>query len=228
MREFSETMGFETARDSTQYTASVLDASGVHEKQAKAMKAQLTKWDAIELARRAAVDGVTKANARVAWCDYELDASVKRFANELLRDANGNRDEKTFRTFFAEAPNEVIRLGLENEIELCEAMIATGAKVKVSKTASEALTAIKAKVAAGKKALDERKAAYAAQASVSLDMTAWKQATNAARVSVYVGLQSWAVEHGEDRSYAERFFPEGPKRSAKGKQPGEGPGGGGA
>jgi hypothetical protein len=224
-------MGFEAARDSAQYTASVLEASGAHEKQAKAINAQLMKWNAIELARRAAVDMVTKANARVAWCDYELDASVKRFANELLRDADGNRDETTFRTFFAEAPNEVIRLGLENELALCEAMIAKGAKVKVSKRASEALGSIKRAVAAGKKALDERKAAYAAQASVSLDMTAWKQATNAARVSVYVGLQAWAVEHGEDRSYAERFFPERAKRSAKGagKEPdGVGSGGGGA
>jgi hypothetical protein len=79
-------------------------------------------------------------------------------------------------------------------------------------------------VAAGKKALADRKAAYAEQASVALDVAAWKQATNAARVSVHVQLQAWAVEHGEDRSYAERFFPEAPKKRAKAAGKGEGGG----
>ena len=221
MREFSETMGFDAARDSTLYTASVLEASGVHEKAAKAMASQLTKWNAVALARSAAADSVTRANARVAWCDFALDKHVKRFANELLRDSNGKSDDTTFRAFFPEAPNEVIRLGLESEIEKCEAIIATAAKLKVSKSAGEALAAMKSAVAAGKKALADRKAAYAEQASVALDVAAWKQATNAARVSVHVQLQAWAVEHGEDRSYAERFFPEAPKRRAKASSKGE-------
>jgi hypothetical protein len=169
---------------------------------------------------------VTKANARVAWCDYALDASVKRFANELLRDANGQYEDKTFRAFFPEPPHEVIRLGLENEIERCEAMIATSSKVKVSKRAGEALNSIRSAVAAGKQALQERKAAYANKASVWLDTIAWKEAMNSARVSVYVGLQAWAIEHGEDRTYADRFFPNGAKRTGKSKSKEQKDGGG--
>ncbi len=216
MREFSDATGFESARDATLFTVCVLEASGAHEKAAKALSGVVARWDVVDAARRKAEDGVTRANAKVAWCDWELDVAVKKFANELLRDANGDGKNTVFRSFFPSAPSETIRLGLENEIEQCEAMLVTSERVKLSKGAADALKQVKAASAKGSKALAERKAAYAAQAVAWLDVAAWKQAANAARVSVFVQLQAWAVSNGEDRSLADKFFPApGPKKAKK-------------
>jgi hypothetical protein len=219
MRRFNEATSWENARSSTLFTAAALAASERHEKAVKALNGQLDKWSTVESARRAAEDRLTRSHAWVAWSDLQLDSAVKAFANELLRDSKGDLKDKTFRAYFEEAPSEVIKLGLESESARAEQFFAVSEKVKISKGAATALAAVRKAIEAGKKALAERKAAFAAQASVSFDIAAWKEATDAARVSVHVQLQSWAVENGEDTGYADRFFPE-PRGGAKKKKAG--------
>lgn len=218
MQRFRENTSWSGSRETTLFTQAALHASRRHNKQAKALDAQLTKWNAVDEARRDAADRVTKAHALIAWCDYALDAALKDFANELLRDAKGDANDKNFRAYFEEAPSELIRLGIENEITRTEPMFATSEKVKLSKSAAAALARVKSAVEAGKKAVAERKTAFAQQALVALDIASWKEATDHARVSIHVQLQSWAVENGEDRAYAERFFPS-PERKTKAKAP---------
>jgi hypothetical protein len=133
----------------------------------------------------------------------------------------GDPKDKLFRAYFEEAPSEVVRLGLESEIARIEPMFATSQKVKLSKTAGVALEQVKVAVEAGRKALAERRAAFAEQAQVALDIDAWKDATDHARVSIHVQLQSWAVENGEDRGYAERFFPVEARRARRDSTPSE-------
>lgn len=216
MQRFNEKTTWVNARETTLFTAATLRASARHEKQAKALEAQLAKWDAIDRARQAAADRVTRAHALIAWSDYALDFALKAFANELLRDAKGDANDKLFRAYFDEAPSEVIRLGVESELARIEPMFATSEKVKLSKTAASALALVKTATVAASKAIVERKAAFAEQASVALDMASWKESTDAARVSIHVQLQSWAVDNGEDRLYAERFY-SSPERKSKRK-----------
>jgi hypothetical protein len=101
-------------------------------------------------------------------------------------------------------------------------------KVKIGKGAATALAAVRKAIDAGKKAVAERKAAFAEQASVAFDIAGWRDATDAARVSVHVQLQGWALENGEDTGYADRFFPEArrgtKKKKAGGEEGGEGGG----
>lgn len=222
MRRFSDAVGFVAARASTLFTLSALEASDEHDRLAKAVGLQLARWVAVDEARRGAEDGVTRCNARIAWCDYRLDRAVKRLGNEVLRDAGGDASNKLFKEMFPEPPSAVIKLGLEAEIARCEAFAPVVAKRKLSKAAAAAYADVLAAMDAGTRALAARRAAYAKSAEASLDVASWKEATDAARQSVYVQLQSWAIEHGEDRSYADRFFPENPRER---KAPAAGPDG---
>lgn len=213
MREFSDRTTLDAARADLLFTVSVLEASQAHDRLLRALRPVLAKWTEADGGRRSADDGIVRANARVAWSDHVLDGAVRAFANELLRDVGGKADHPTFRAFFPEAPSEVVRLGLASEIERVERFAAVAAKVKLSKAAAERLAAVKRAVTAGEAALAQRKDAYLAQAQASLDVAAWVQSANAARVSAFVQLQSWAVENNEDRAYADRFFPSsGPRK----------------
>jgi hypothetical protein len=207
MREFDEQTGWERARSEALFTVSVLEASGVHEKLLRAMKQHLDRWAQVETARRTADDGIVRSNARVAWADHGLDEALRAFANDLLRDVDGDKAHRTFAAFFPEAPGELLRLGLENELQACARLLGVAGKVTLSKSTAAKLTAVKAAVAAGKDALEQRRNAYLMQGQASLDVAGWKEATNHARVSVHVQLQAWALEHNMDRSYADRFFP---------------------
>lgn len=215
MRQIEEKTGWEAARAEVLFTESVLGASEEHPKLLRAMRVQNERWTALDVARRAAEDGVVRANARVSWLDLRLDGRVRAFANELLRDAGGNKDDKSFRAYFPEAPGEVIRLGLESEIERCERFNTVRERVTLSKAAAAKLAAVDAAISEGKAALQGRRDSFAARTGVSLDVESWKEATNAARESVYLQLRTWALENGEERGYADRFFPLGNARSTR-------------
>lgn len=226
MRKFDGKTGLESGRKSVLFTAAVLEASGRHERLAKALNQQLGRWSEVASARQAVEDEITRTNAQVAWCDYALDHSLKGFANELLRDAKGNNADKGFREFFPEPPSGVIRLGLEAEIARCEAIFVVASKRKLAKGAAHALEAVRVAVDEGRKAIAARRAAYIRQAEASLDAETWKESADAVRQSVYVQLQAWALENGEERGYADRFYPDTPVRRAKAPAKGEGGEGG--
>lgn len=215
MRQIEEKTGWEAARADVLFTESMLKAAQHHGKLHRAVRALVERWTDVDAARSAAEDGVVRANARVAWVDLGLDRQVRAFANELLRDAGGNAEDKAFRAFFPEAPNEVVRLGLESEIERCARFGAVREKVALSKTAAAKLAAVEEALTAGKAAVQARRDAFTARTGASLDVASWKEAANAARESVYIQLRAWALEHGEERGYADRFFPAGSARPAR-------------
>ena len=97
MRLIEEKTGWEAARAEVLFTDAVVDASGAHPKVLRVLRTQLERWAAIDAVRRAAEDGLVRANARVAWADRGLDRRVQAFANELLRDAPG--ETRTTRRF---------------------------------------------------------------------------------------------------------------------------------
>lgn len=227
MREFDEKTGWEGGRAEVLYTFAVLEAAGSHDKLKRAITLQLDRWNTLEKARRAAEDGVVTANACVAWADHVLDNAVRGFANEVLHDVGGDATKRNFTAFFPEPPSEVIRMGLEAEVDRCERFAVVAEKVPLSKAATAKLAAVTAAMEAGKAALARRRDAYNAQAQASLDVASWKESANATRVSVFVQLQAWALEHEEERAYADRFFPVRTATRRKGaKDEGEGGGGG--
>jgi len=216
MRKFDEDTGLNAARRAVLFTVSVLEASGRHARQAEALQRQLTGWNAVSTARRGAEDAVTLAHARVAWADFILDRAVQALANEALRDAKGNRADSTFRELFPEPPSEVVRMGLEAEIARCASFAVVASKRTLSPATTAALAAVQAAMTAGQAALAARRAAFVQRTEAALDAASWMQATEAARQSVFVQLQGWALEEGEDRAYAERFFAADARKSQGG------------
>jgi hypothetical protein len=207
MKRLGEKSGLLAARQTVLFTEAALLASGRHERLARAVGQLLVKWSVAWQARRDAEDAITRANARVAWGDVRVDGAVTAFANELLRDVGGKSEDPLFRAFFPEAPSQVVRMGLEAEIARCEEFAVVASKRKLSPGAARALRALDDAMANGREALTARKAAYTQQAGAALDAHAWREAAEATRQSVYVQLQSWALENGEPRTYAEYFFP---------------------
>jgi hypothetical protein len=207
MREFDDKTSWEGGRADVLYTVAVLEAADVHDKLKRAVALQLERWNTVEKTRRAADDAVVSANASVAWADHLLDGAVRAFANELLRDVGGDASRRSFAAFFPEAPNEIIRMGLEAEVERCERFAAVAAKVTLSKNAAAKLAAVNDAIALGRTALVRRRDAFTARAQAALDVASWKESSNATRNSVHVQLQTWAIEHEQERAYADRFFP---------------------
>ena len=101
------------------------------------------------------------------------------------------------------------------EIELCARFATVRQKVAISKTAAAKLTEVAAAITAGKAALEVRREAFAARSGVGLEVASWKDAANAARESIYVQIRAWELDHGEERGYADRFFPAGNSRGAR-------------
>lgn len=211
MKTIDPKMGWDAARGEVLFTDVMLEAAAVHPKQQRAVHAIVERWTAVGAVRLAAADGVVRANAGVTWADRVLDRAVNGFANELLRDAEGRRDDKTFRAYFPEAPNEVIRLGLESELERCAHFDVVRKKVPLSKGAAAKLAAVDKAIEAGRAALAARQSAFGARMAAGLDVTRWKEDANAVRRNVHVQLQAYALENNEEHGYADRFFPVPPR-----------------
>jgi hypothetical protein len=218
MRQLGVKTGLLAARQSVLFTEAALAASGVHERLARPVEQLLARWSTVWQARRDAEDAITRANARVSWADVRLDGAVMAFANELLRDAGGKSEDAVFRAYFPEAPSQVIKLGLEAQIERCESFAVVASKRKLGAGAAKALRAVDEAMRSGREALAARKTAYVQQAQAALDAQTWRESAEAVRQSVYVQLQSWALENREPRSYAENFFPSGHGRAGAGPE----------
>lgn len=214
MQKFNANTGLLAGRRSLLFTEAALAASGRHERAAKTLGQHLGRWSGVWEARRDAEDAITRGNARVAWCDFTLDRAVTSFANELLRDAGGKSSHKDFQAFFPEPPSEVIRLGLQAQIARCESLFVVASKRKLSARAAAALKSVRDAMTHGEQALATRREAYVRQAEAALDAQSWREGAEAARQGLYVQLQAWALENGENRSYADRFFPDGKARRA--------------
>lgn len=206
MREFDDKTTWEGGREDCVYTLAVTEAAGVHEKQRKAMSVHVEKWNVIEVARRASEDAISRANAGVSWADHVLDVAVRGLADEAQHEGK-DTGNSPFEKYFPEPPSEVIRMGLEAEIERCEAFEVVAKAIPQSKALAEKHEAVRKAMESGRTALKRRRDAYTASAQSSLEIAMWKEAANATRVSIFVQLQAWGLEHGMDRSYADRFFP---------------------
>ena len=173
MRRLTEKTGLLAARQSVLFTEAALIASGIHERLARPVGQLLGKWSGVWQARRDAEDAITRANARVTWGNLRLDGATTAFANELLRDVGGKSDDPLFRAFFPEPPNEVVKLGLESQIERCEGFAVVASKRKLTPGATRALRAVEDAMSSGREALAARKAAFVQQAQASLDAQTW-------------------------------------------------------
>lgn len=216
MRLFNDNTGWEAARKSVRHTAAMLGASETHAGAAKALRQLLARWTTIDQERRDADDALVDANALVAWVDTQaLDPLVKELGSLLLHEARQDRKHPAFKRYFPEPPNDVVRLGLESEIERTKAFFDVAEEAPPSKEAKALLAKMRAVHARGAEALTARAEAAANVARVALKMTTWKEDANGARRSIATMLDAHANERGMKRDYASAFFPDAPAAKAK-------------
>ncbi|MEP7122855.1 MAG: hypothetical protein ABJE95_18155 [Byssovorax sp.] len=207
MRLFDEGTSWEQARKDTRYPTARLDARKHHAVLSRPLRALLGQWNTVDQERRDADDAVVDANALVSAIDEELDDTIGLLVARLLYEAGNDPANATFKTYFPEPPNEVIRLGLESEIARTKLLIHVAEEKKASKETWAILKTVAEIEKRGTEALAARVVAYTGVSRVALRIQTWKENANAARRGVEAALETYAVAHGKPRSYADAFFP---------------------
>ncbi|HEY2366993.1 MAG TPA: hypothetical protein VGH87_11440 [Polyangiaceae bacterium] len=205
MRLFDENTSWDDARRAMRFTAAALKAAPEHEKLAGAFGKLLASWKVVDEARHAAEDATVDANALVHFHDVMLDGHVTRLASRAR--ADHGEDSREFAALFPEPPNEVIKLGLESEIERVKKWDGVKKESSLSKGVLQSLKDIDQTCARGQKALAAREAGVTEAARVSLRVSKWKDDANGARRSVETALDDYANKHSLGRDYASAFFP---------------------
>ena len=136
-----------------------------------------------------------------------LDPLVIELASWLLHEAKQDRSDPKFKRFFPEAPNEIVRMGLESEIKRTKAFFHVAEEAPSSKEGRAILAKIAAVHKQGEAALAAREEATLHVARISLRIQTWKEDANGVRRSVENNLDAHANGHGLPRDYSDAFFP---------------------
>jgi hypothetical protein len=213
-RLFTDDTGWETSRKDLRYTCAALAADPSQAKLAKPLRAHLERWDVIDKQRRDADDAVVDANAVIAFLDGRLDHTVQALVDRLRYEFG--TDHPTFQAYFPEPPSQLIRLGLESELDRVKTFHDIARERGASRDVQRILAEIAAIDTEGRKALAAREQAVAGVARVALKMMSWKEAANSARRTVESALMTYASEHNLPRDYPDAYFPPS-RRSARKK-----------
>lgn len=214
-RLFTDDTPWEQARKDVRHTAASVAAEEAHEALAKPLRTLLVQWATIDQERRDADDAMVDANARVRRLDTKLDDAVEKLASRLLFEVHQDRKHATFLKFFPEPPSEVVRLGLESEIERTKAFDDVAQNIGASKPILVILATLEALRQHGTAALQGRVEVAKRQGRVVLRTSEWKAAANTARRSIENALDAYAIEAKLARDYSDDFFPIGRKSKKK-------------
>ncbi|CAN98319.1 hypothetical protein ACSRUE_07835 [Sorangium sp. KYC3313] len=176
--------------------------------------ALVERWTQVNTGQRSAWRAEIVAQAGIDAEDDMLDDTVDELDNELLRTFR-DRDAPQRKRYFKKARHEIVRLGLESEIEVVRAWPAS------LKTEGEpALQALGARlegdIARGDAAVEERQRAAAATADQRVrEIVRFVDDINAARRTRYGLLIQRAEERRLPKDWPGRFFKkstQGPKK----------------
>ena len=214
MRMFTESDGWVAMLDDVLFTASMLEASGVHVALAKPLDAQIANWDSLEIDRVKLERTAVRAEARIAWLNLDLDGRTRFFGAQLLLECGGNRGHATFTRFFPVNVTTVVRLALESQVESMRLWPKLGEALGLPKASASALAAAVVLFVPADEAIAARNDTATAQTLGSVKQAAWRDDANRARRAVEAALLDYANKHGLAHDYPDAFFP---KRKAAAK-----------
>jgi hypothetical protein len=215
MRTFDDETPWAAVRRDLRHTRATLKAAAVHGPALKEIQKLLDRWHALNQQLIDAEDAVVDSHAQVAWHDGVLDERVGAFARDLDHAVGGDRSHRTFTSFFPQAPNEVIRLGLESEIERTAHFDQVAGALKLAKNAQDTLRGVGEARTAGSASLKAREESVKSEALTWLRVRQLKDDANAVRRSVFNTLERHAIDRGIASGYAGRFFLLAPRRTRK-------------
>ena len=193
-----------------------------HKPQALAMAKMLKRLDTIQGGQRAAWRREIVAQAHVDTSDDALDDQVDTFSRDLLYMEKGDRKSPRYKQYFKSAVSAIVRLGLESQIPVVRAMVATLAQEpeKELKAHAKALGSILTK---GDSAVTERREAAATRAAHrAREIMSFVDDLNASRTSIHAELALYASKNKLPRDYADRFFRRSSKSARGVEEPGSG------
>jgi hypothetical protein len=214
IQTLSTEMSIDALKDDNDYTR----ARMTHDRDAKDLAPQfealsariketrLGQWDAWERE--------VLAQARVDAANAALDEVTTDYARDLLYVVR-DRESPRFRRYFAVAPNELVRLGLQSQIEKTRTWPALLA-AETDATLSAYAERFRAAIEEGDAALEERRNAAAARATHRVEVILpLFDDVNAARQSLYGLLLQRGVERKRDRQWAASFFRHGARSTRR-------------
>jgi hypothetical protein len=187
--------------------------------------ALVERWSAVNAGQRTAWRAEIVAQAAIDAGDDALDDAVDDVDNELLRVVR-ERDDPRRKRYFKKARHEIVRLGLESELE--EVRDWPGSLKTEREPSLQALGArLGEDIAAGDAAVAERRRAAASTSDHRVrEIVRFVDDINASRRARYGLLIQRAEERGLPPDWPGRFFKkssQGPKRvktaPASGNQP---------
>ncbi len=215
MRQYRVNDGWVWVYDDSNFTTCMLQASVEHAPLAAPLTAHTALWTQVDASRRIAEFNVVRASAGVAWCNLMLDRHTRRFASQLLTDCDGNRGHSLFTAFFSSAPNQVIDLALESQLDAMKQFPSLAQSETLKSSTRALLQSVLDAMARGKAAVDARRDALLAQAEVSRKQVVWREDANRVRRGIETALDDYANKNDLPREYAEAFFTL-PKAAKKG------------
>lgn len=221
MFQLRESDGWDLCRRVVRQPLATLTASELHAPLARPGVRLMAQWDVLDVERRAADDAVVDANARVSWLNVRLDAVLGGFIAQVLADCGGKREHKTFAGIFPDAPGELVRLGLQSEVEALRALAPKVDAAALSKTARARWSEVTALFPAADAAVAARDEATLGTTRVGLKLRRWKDDANGVLRSVAAALETHAAANGLPRSYSAAFFASRPARTKRAADAGD-------
>ena len=168
--------------------------------------ALLTRLDQVHGGQRGAWREEITAQAAVSALDDRLDDWVRSFDLVLQTIVNQDTSSPRYRRYFAVPPWQIIRMGLETELNRVRSW--AGSLATEPETALQEQGAqLKSLIAEGDQALEGRRQAATARTDHRVrDITSLLDDINGARSSLYGLLMQKATELHLSRDWPDRFF----------------------
>ncbi len=151
---------------------------------------------------------VIQASARSFVADAALDQVIRRLFSAVLSLVEQNRQRQEFTTLFPSHIGNVVRHALRKQIDVARDLVQRlalklyGDDLRVPQT--KALNAV---IKRGTAVLEEVNKAEIDRVAGRIDIRAWKDEANAARLHAYGQLLAIGAKSGRGKQWAEGFFP---------------------
>jgi hypothetical protein len=166
----------------------------------------LADWERIEADRRRLRGAAIAARAAVQVADAALDIELRRLAEAVLAECEGDRASELYRRYFPEPHEHVIALGLDGELPAASVAMAQLDESKPSDALLAHVVPLRTCLALGNAALMQRAEAYAELGRMQARLEAWLEGAAATMRTVRRDLASLGETRKLGHHWSASFF----------------------
>jgi hypothetical protein len=151
---------------------------------------------------------VIEASALAYVADAGIDDVIRSLFSAVLGLVQQNRKRQEFTTLFSTHIGDVVRHALRKQIDVAKDLADKLAlKIYPDELRTTQTKKLKTSIKRGNGALDDVRKAEMQRVEGRLEIGAWKDEANAARLTVYGQLLALAAKNGRGKAWAEGFYP---------------------